>query len=177
MLIAGAAIAGWSATIHANDVDARSPDPSRATMQSLDGEVQEIKTELLGIAAELSQLEERLLFPSGTQVAVFVSLAADDSFRLDALRVHIDGELAAHLIYSFKELDALHGGGMQRIFTGNVAAGEHYIEVAMAGKLANGTDYVHSDRFKFEKGVDPRLLGISLTGPGTGEAAIQLRDL
>ena len=178
--LVAALIAAGFATARANDIasgDGRSNGAARAEMQSLDGQVQEIKTELLGIAAELSRLEERLLFPSGTQMALFVSLSSDESFRLDAVRVHIDGELAAHHIYSFKELDALHGGGLQRLYTGNVGAGEHQIEIAMAGKLANGTDYVHSDRFTFEKGVEPRLLGISLTGPGTGEAAIQLRDL
>src|SRR4051794_8246089 len=72
-------------------------------MRGLDEQVQEIKSDVLGIAAELNQLEEKLLYPSGTQVAIFVALAKDDQMRLDAVRIQIDGQLVAHYIYSFKE--------------------------------------------------------------------------
>jgi hypothetical protein len=67
--------------------------PFGEDMRSLDGQVQEIKSDVLSIASELNNLEERLLYPSNTQVAVFVSIAADDTFRLDAVRIDIDGEL------------------------------------------------------------------------------------
>ena len=80
----------------------------------------EIKSDVLGIAAELGNLEERLLYPSHTQVAVFVALERDDGFRLDAVQIELNGEQASHHIYSFKELEAMQKGGVQRIYTGNV---------------------------------------------------------
>ena len=73
-------------------------------MRGLDEQVQEIKSDVLSIAAELSQLEEKLLYPSGTQVAIFVALAKGDQMRLDAVRLQIDGQLVAHYIYSAKEI-------------------------------------------------------------------------
>src|SRR5215510_6006463 len=73
-------------------------------MRGLDEEVQQIKSDVLGIAAELNQLEEKLLYPSGTQVAIFIALAQGDQMRLDAVRLEIDGKLVAHHIYSAKEL-------------------------------------------------------------------------
>src|SRR5437879_8280223 len=79
-------------------------------MRGLAEEVQQIKSGVLGIAAELNQLEEKLLYPSGTQVAIFVSLAKGDQMRLD-VRLQIDGQLVAHCIYNFKELEALRKGG------------------------------------------------------------------
>src|SRR5437667_8128678 len=100
-------------------------------MRGLDEEVQQIKSDVLGIAAELNQLEEKLLYPSGTQVAIFVSLAKGDQMRLDAVRLQIDGQLVAHYIYSFKELEALRKGGVQRIYVGNVGTGDHKIEVVV----------------------------------------------
>ena len=145
-------------------------------MRSLDEQVQEIKTDVLGIAAELNMLEERLLFPSNTQVAVFVSMNEKESFRLDAVRIQIDGELAAHHIYSFKELDALRSGGVQRIFTGNVVSGEHTLEVSVVGKLASGKEYARTEQFTFQKDIDPRLLGIAVAGPGAGQPSIELFD-
>ena len=45
------------------------------SMRSLDGQVQEIKSDVLNIASELNTLEERLLFPSHTEVSLFVTLA------------------------------------------------------------------------------------------------------
>ena len=43
---------------------------SAAEMRSLDEQVQEIKTDVLGIAAELVRLEGKLLYPSSTQIAI-----------------------------------------------------------------------------------------------------------
>ena len=107
----------------------------REQMKGLDEQVQEVKSDVLSIAAELARLEERLLYPSNTHLAVFVALAERDTLRLDAVQIQIDGQLVAHSIYSFKELEALQKGGVQRIYTGNVATGEHQIEVTIAGKL------------------------------------------
>ncbi len=145
-------------------------------IRSLDGQVQEIKSDVLNIASELNTLEERLLFPSHTQVSLFVSIAGNDDFRLDAVQVEINGELATHHIYSFKELDALRNGGVQKIYTGNLTTGDHQLHVAMIGKLKNGKDFSESGSFSFAKGVKPKALGITIAGPGTGATAIQVGD-
>ena len=168
-VLASGLLLGWASV-------SWSAEPSAQELRSLDDQVQEIKSDVLGIAAELTGLEERLLFPSTTQVAIFVSLAEAPSFRLDAVRILIDGELAAHHIYSFKELDALQSGGVQRIYTGNLRGGEHHLEVSVVGKLANGKAYSQTEQFEFTKAVEPRLLGIALAGPDAGSAAIKLND-
>jgi hypothetical protein len=158
---------------HAEDGTA-ADDVSAAQMQSLDEQVQEIKSNVLGIAAELSRLEEVLLYPSNTQVAVFVSLADEDDSRLDSVQIQIDGESVAHHIYSFKELEALQKGGVQRLYTGNLSTGEHRLEVSVSGKLSNGKDFSTSETFSFEKDVEPKLVGLSLALNETGDARIQL---
>lgn len=145
-------------------------------MQSLDGQVQEIKSDVLNIASELNTLEERLLYPSNTQVAVFVSMDGDEDFRLDSVEIEIDGNLATHHIYSFKELDALRQGGVQRIYTGNVETGSHQVDVTMMGKLKNGNDFTETSSFQFVKDVKPKALGIELAGPGLGKTTIQVGD-
>ena len=145
-------------------------------MRSLDGQVQEIKSDVLKIASELSVLDERLLYPSNTQLAVFVAMPGSESFRLDSVQVEIDGELATHHIYSFKELEALQNGGGQRIYTGNVATGDHEIGVTMIGKLKNGKDVNETTSFVFAKGVKPKALGITLAGPDSGHSGIQIGD-
>jgi hypothetical protein len=145
-------------------------------MRSLDGQVQEIKSDVLNIASELNTLEERLLYPSGTQVALFVSVDEQEDFRLDSVEIEIDGDLATHHIYSFNELEALQKGGVQRIYTGNVATGSHQIEVTMMGKLKSGQDFTETNSFEFNKDVKPKALGITLAGPGLGKTTIQVGD-
>jgi len=143
-------------------------------MKSLDGQVQEIKSDVLGIASELSNLEERLLFPSNTQVSIFVSMADDEDFRLDAVEITINGELTTHHIYSYQELEALQKGGVQRAYTGNITTGPHNLQVTMKGKLENGKDFSESGSFSFSKGVKPKALGITIASPGLGKEVIEV---
>jgi hypothetical protein len=135
---------------------------SKEQIKGLDEQVQEIKTDVLGIAAELNQLEEKLLYPSNTQVAVFVSLGSGETFRLDSVEIQLDGEPVAHHLYSFKELEALQKGGVQRIYTGNVRSGEHDLQVVVIGKAEGGADFKTSERFKVKKDVGPKIVEISL---------------
>jgi hypothetical protein len=143
-------------------------------VKSLDGQVQEIKSDVLDIASELKNLEERLLYPSGTQLAIFVEVSGEDPFRLDAIRIEIDNQLATHHIYSFNELEALQKGGVQRAYTGNIVSGNHELRVTVIGKTDSGKDFSRSDTFAFSKSVKPKTLGISLAEPGIGNDGIQV---
>ena len=145
-------------------------------MRDLDEQVQKIKSDILNISKELSQLEEKLLYPSGTQVAIFIALAKGDQMRLDAVRLQIDGQLVAHHIYSFKELEALRKGGVQRIYVGNVATGDHQLEVLVDGKLEGGADFSRTDSFTFSKEVKPKLVGLTLGGLSSGNTPITLGE-
>lgn len=135
----------------------------REQMKGLDEQVQEVKSDVLSIAAELSQLEEKLLYPSDTHFAIFVQFAKGDTLRLDSVDVRVDGQPAAHYIYSFKELEALQKGGVQRLHTGNIASGQHQLEVTVNGKLANGGDYSRSETVAFTKDIKPKLLGLTVS--------------
>ncbi len=145
-------------------------------MRSLDGQVQEIKSDALNIASELRNLEERLLYPSNTQLSVFVAIGDGEEFRLDSVQIEINGKLATHHIYSFQELEALQKGGVQRIYTGNIVTGAHQLRVTMMGKLENGKDFDATNSFEFAKGVKPKTLGITLAGPDFGANGIQVGD-
>src|SRR6266571_1658093 len=85
---------GW-----AQQKDAQpAPQKDQQQMRGLDEQSQEVKSDVLRIAAELSLLEEKLLYPSGTQVAIFVAMTKGDKMRLDAVRLQIDGQLVTHYI-------------------------------------------------------------------------------
>jgi len=145
-------------------------DSYRAQMKGLDEQVQEIKSDVLSIDAELRRLEEKLLYPSNTHVALFIALAKGESMRLDAVQIQLDGKLVAHYIYNYKELEALQKGGVQRIYTGNIPAGAHQLEVSVIGKLDGGKDYAQTEKFTIDKGIEPKLVGITVAGPAASKA-------
>ena len=165
-----------AAVCFASSVHGWAQQGDQQQMRSLDEQVQEVKSDVLNISQELSRLEEKLLYPSGTQVAIFVSLAKGDLMRLDAVRLQIDGQLVAHHIYSFKELEALRKGGVQRIYVGNVAMGDHQLEVLIDGKLEGGADFSRTERFTVRKEVKPKLVGLTLSGPRSGGTPVALGE-
>jgi hypothetical protein len=175
---------GQTAVAEQGEVDAVVQDKAPATEQGkddpkelnkgLDEQVQEIKTDVLSIAAELNQLQEKLLYPSDTQIAIFVSIAKDEKFQLDGVDIGVDGTSVAHHLYTYKELEALQKGGVQRIYVGNVRTGEHAVQVTVLGKSEGGSDFQQSESFTVTKNVGPKLVGIVLAGSGSKN--ITLKD-
>ena len=138
---------------------------TKEQIKGLDEQVQDIKKDVLGISAELNQLEEKLLFPSNTQVSIFVSLEKETSFQPDAVQLKLNDKDVAHHIYSFKEVDALLAGGVQRIYTGNVRTGDHSVEVSVIGNTG-GSKKTRTTTHTITKGVGPQFVEIRLSGSG-----------
>jgi hypothetical protein len=141
-------------------------DISKEQVKGLDEQVQEIKGDALSISAELAKLEEKLLYPSNTEVSLFVSLKTDETFRLDSVDIQIDGKPVTHHVYTLKELEALQKGGVQKIYTGNVRSGDHDLEVQVAGKTKAGSDFQKTDHFMVSKDVAPKIVEVSLSSEG-----------
>ena len=145
---------------------------SREQIKGLDEQVQEIKKDVLSISAELQMLEEKLLYPSTSQVSLFVSITKETNYSPDAVQIKIDGKKVAHHIYSFKEVDALRRGGVQRIYTGNIRGGQHKLDISVIGKKG-GSKTKRKATYTITKGVGPKLVDISL---GSGDFAITIKD-
>ena len=146
-------------------VAAHGQEVTSEQIKGLDEQVQEIKKDVLGISTELNLLEEKLLFPSNTQISIFVSLADGVVFEPDAIKLKLDEKDVADHIYSFKEVDALKRGGVQRVFTGNVQTGDHNVQVSVIGKAGNA-DKTDTASHTVTKGVGPEFVEIKLTNSG-----------
>lgn len=167
----------WMATIVLSTATvAFAGDVSDDDMRSLDERVQEIKSDVLEIAAELTQLEEKLLYPSNTQVAVFVSLIDGHVGDLDSVEVWIDGESVAHHVYSYKEMSALGKGGVQRLYTGNLSTGDHRLVVSVKGKRTDGSEIAEQQDFTISKEATPKLVGLRLAANAAGDLKVELGD-
>lgn len=149
---------------------------SREQIKSLDEQVQDVKKDVLNLSAELAKLEEKLLFPSNTQVSLFLSMHEGDDFRLDSVQIKLDEKVVAQHLYSFRELEALQMGGVQRLYLGNVRTGEHELVVSYVGKAPAGGEYKRSRNYRVIKDVGPKFVEIKIAGPESTEQDIEFRD-
>lgn len=130
--------------------------------QALDQRVEAVKAEVIRLNRDLLVLEEELLFPASTQVAVFVSMDVGKMFELDSLQLKLDDKLVASHLYSPLEVQALHRGGMQRVYLGNLKSGTHEVVAFFTGKGPHFRDYKRAATIKFEKGADPSYIELRI---------------
>lgn len=151
-------------------------DVSREQLKGLDEQVQDIKKDVLDLTSELTLLEEKLLYPSNTQVSVFVSLTEGDDFKLDSVQVKLDNKVVAQHLYTFRELEALQSGGVQRLYTGNIKTGSHSMVFSFLGKARAGGEYKRSASYKLNKSVGPKFVEVKVAGPTSSEQDIRFKD-
>jgi len=125
---------------------------------SLSVEIEDLKDTLLKLNRDLLVLEEELLFPANTQIALFVSMDVGDFFQLDSVKLEIDGDLVASHLYTERQIDALHRGGVQRLHIGNLRSGDHEITAFFTGIGPQGREYKRGTSIDIEKTQDPVLL-------------------
>jgi hypothetical protein len=134
-----------------------------ADTRALDESVQDLKKDVVDLNKELFVLEEELLFPANTQVAVFVSMDIGEFFALDSLSLKIDNKEVANYLYTPREAEALLKGGVHRVYLGNLKVGEHQLVAFFEGKGPNNRDYKRGANLKFEKGVGAKYLELKIT--------------
>jgi hypothetical protein len=124
-----------------------------ASPAGLDERVQQAKSDVIKLNRDLLVLEEELLFPASTQVALFVSMDVGKLFELDSVQIKLDDKLVANHLYTPMEVQALHRGGVQRIYLGNLKTGSHEIVAFFTGKGPHDRDYKRGATIKFDKGA------------------------
>jgi hypothetical protein len=140
-----------------------SPGASGGDFKSLDGDVQGLKKEVLDLNRDLFLLEEELLFPANTQVAVFVSLDVGTFFELDSVQLKLDNKEVANFLYTDREVEALNRGGVHRVFIGNLKTGKHELVAFFTGKGPHERDYKRGANLNFEKGVGAKYLELKIS--------------
>ena len=131
--------------------------------QTLDADIQSMKQLLLELNRDLFLLEEELLFPANTQVAVFVSMDVGDFFDLDSVQIKLDDKDVSNYLYTAREVDALIRGGVHQLFLGNLRAGEHELVAIFTGAGPHGRDYRRGATLTFEKGIGPKYIELTIS--------------
>jgi len=137
---------------------ATAPAPARA----LDDRVQDLKAEVIQLNRDLLVLEEELLFPANTQVALFVSMDVGKLFELESVQIKLDDQVVASHLYTPLEVQALHRGGMQRLHVGNLRTGEHELVAVFTGRGPHERDYKRGATLKFDKGGEAKYIELRI---------------
>jgi hypothetical protein len=156
-VLAGAALAVRSAG--AAEVAA---DPA-AELRAVDQDVQDLKKQLVDLNRDLFKLEEEILYPASTQVAVFLSLNVGTFFALDSVTVKVDDKEVANYLYTEREVEALHRGGVQKLYLGNLRSGPHELVAFFTGKGPHDRDYRRGTSVSFEKTVGAKYVELRIS--------------
>jgi len=142
---------------------ASAPDAAASAPQgSLDDRVQATKADVISLNRDLLVLEEELLFPANTQVAVFVSMDVGLLFDLDSVQIKLDDKVVSTYLYTPLEVQALHRGGVQRVYLGDLRAGSHEIVAFFTGKGPHDRDYKRATTIKFDKTTEPKYIELQI---------------
>jgi hypothetical protein len=133
-----------------------------ADTRALDEEVQGLKKDVVDLNRDLFVLEEELLFPANTQVAVFLSMDVGDFFALDTVTLKIDQKEVINYLYTPRETEALLKGGVHRLYLGNLKVGKHELVAFFSGKGPNDRSYKRGATLKFEKGIGAKYLELKI---------------
>jgi hypothetical protein len=136
--------------------------PTATPAASLDTRIQDVKGDVIRLNRDLLVLEEELLFPASTQVAVFVSMDVGKLFELESVQVKLDDKVVANFLYTPLQVQALHRGGVQRLHLGNLRAGEHTLVAFFTGRGPHERDYKRATTVKFDKGTDPKYIELRI---------------
>jgi hypothetical protein len=137
--------------------------PDASSTRSLDSQIQDLKKDVVDLNKDLFVLEEELLYPANTQVAVFVSVDVGDFFALDSITIKIDNHEVSNYLYTPREAAALVKGGVQRLYVGNLKAGTHELVAFFNGKGPHDRNYKRGANLRFDKGVGAKYLELKVT--------------
>ncbi|MFZ0553399.1 MAG: hypothetical protein WAM21_21585 [Steroidobacteraceae bacterium] len=162
-LLALQATAGVTLAQTASPAAAAQPAAAAPASGGADEQVQSLKSDVLDLNRDLFVLEQELLYPANTQVAVFVSMDAGTFFALDAVQLKIDGKEVANYLYTPRETHALVQGGVQRLYVGNLKVGKHQLVAFFTGKGPHDLDYTRGATLDFDKDIGAKYLELTIT--------------
>jgi hypothetical protein len=138
-------------------------DSDGAELKAVDQDVQTLKKQLIDLNRDLFKLEEELLYPASTQVAVFLSVDVGTFFALDSVTLKVDDKEVTNYLYTDREVQALHRGGVQKLYLGNLKAGQHEIVAFFTGKGPHERDYRRGTTVKFDKAVGAKYVELRIS--------------
>ena len=148
--------------VYAEEVVAKEVVELATSIEATETE-EHLEARLLQLDSELRLLEEDLLYPASSRVAVYLSMDLGDMFQLDAVKLQLNGRDVAHHLYTAREVEALYRGGVQQLFVGNARQGDNQVTAFFIGKGPNEREYKRATSINFEQSFEPVFVELTVT--------------
>jgi len=129
----------------------------------LDTQMEDIKRSLIELKRDLVILEEELLYPASSQLAVYLSMNVGEFFDLNSVTLKLNGKELTHYLYTERQTDALYRGGVQRLYIGNVNQGSNRVTAFFIGTGPNGREYKRAATAEFTKTFEPAFVELKIS--------------
>ncbi|MBW4933368.1 AraC family transcriptional regulator [Marinobacter sp. F4206] len=103
---------------------------------TIDQQIEQLRAQISEHSARVFSLEQELLHPVDTRMAVFLTLGNRETLDLDSVELFVDGQPVASHLYSEQERGSLEAGGIQQLFVGNLSTGEHELKAIVTARSA-----------------------------------------
>lgn len=157
---------GWMACAFSQNSTSQDSTSQNTDRAALEIELESLKDDTLQLNRDLLILEEDLLYPASSQLAVYLSMDLGEFFHLDSVRLHVDGDLVASQLYTDQQREALHRGGVQRLYLGNLSSGAHSVSAFFTGQGPRGEQYKRATQRPLKKSQEPVVLELRIVDSG-----------
>lgn len=144
---------------------------------SIEQKAEKLKQDIIDLNRKLYLYEEQLLYPTDTQIAIFLSMAAGTSFKLDSIDLKIDNNLITSHLYKENELSALTKGGIQRLYVGSLADGKHKLTARFNGQGGGSQYFRRNKSLSFTKKAKAKYIQLVITeSPQSREPVFKVKQ-
>ena len=133
-----------------------------AADENIDDQLQSLKKEVMQLNRQLFILEDELLYPSSTQLAVFVSVDIGKYFTINGVELKLNGDTITHYLYTDREQQSLSRGGVHRLYMGNVHSGEHQLTAIFTGMGPNQRPLQRATSITFNKAKEVKSIELAI---------------
>ena len=141
--------------LNAPDAEKRKKQ-AQSAVDKLSLEIQTLKKSVITLNKDVRVLEEELLFPANTQLSIYLSQDKGRLFKLESVKIKINGKVVTSHIYSDKERFALNHSGVQRLLLTNLSHGSHELAAVFTGRDAKGRNLKRATSLNIEKKTGPK---------------------
>ncbi len=150
--------------------------PGHAGEAALAADVSQVKQSVLELNRELYQLEQDLLSPATTRLALYLSLQGGKYFEPLALEIRSEALPPVLHIYTERQIQALKMGAVQPLASLDAGPGQHTLQITLKGLDNSGQPQTLQLNPVVEKTTGPLLLELQVTdNPQQRRAQLQLQ--
>lgn len=135
--------------------------------QNLASQTEALKAKVIELNRDLFLLQEDVLYPASSRVALYVSMDMGQLFTLDSVKVKLNGDPVSSFLYTPNDVNALKRGAIQPLYLGNISTGEHELVAVFTGLGPQNRPFKRAVTLNFNKESTEKAFEIQIKDDGS----------